>query len=441
MESLSAQQRKVLDTFARLGHPATPTELAQEVHLPVNQVNAILKRLSDGGFVSLAPQKRRKVSLYLVSERLFRIWCQMRFAPATRKRLEFFIEFIRIWYTQSEWKQEADRLIRDYRDAAVAKGVQAAGRFMDYLDHMVDAAPRPDWGVALEDTAVRVCVETGDCRRAENMLRERLKTETLQGERERAANSWFLLAYVYRSWNKPTQAIEAWEQAVACKSDFHEALNNWGAALRELAGNERGEERERLLQEAIRRYEMALSVKPGSPVVLDNWGNALADLAESKTGNEQGRLLEMASQKVSEAIQLAIARGEQDKVAFYHAHFVRIVLLRCLLAVEREDRGTARELFALALEHSRLGDPESVRRALTEFFQNATREPHVSMCEELFGVMHQKGMVQEAALLLPFAKAVEYWRKGKDEEVLDRLNPEVREIVEAIIRGDRRPSD
>jgi hypothetical protein len=49
-------------------------------------------------------------------------------------------------------------------------------------------------------------------------------------------------------------------------------------------------------------------------------------------------------------------------------------------------------------------------------------------------MMKERGMNDELALLAPFDKAVEYWQKGKDEEVLDRLNPEVRELVEQIIQ-------
>ena len=44
-------------------------------------------------------------------------------------------------------------------------------------------------------------------------------------------------------------------------------------------------------------------------------------------------------------------------------------------------------------------------------------------------------MEAELAVLEPFVRAVEYWQRGKDAEVLDRLNPEVREIVEEIIAG------
>ncbi|MBM4050917.1 MAG: ATP-binding protein, partial [Planctomycetes bacterium] len=91
LEELPPQQRKVMDTFARLGRAATPTELAAETRLPVNQINSILKRLRELGFVALPPQQRRKATYYIVSERVFRVWHQMRFSAASRRKLEFLI--------------------------------------------------------------------------------------------------------------------------------------------------------------------------------------------------------------------------------------------------------------------------------------------------------------------------------------------------------------
>jgi hypothetical protein len=87
----------------------------------------------------------------------------------------------------------------------------------------------------------------------------------------------------------------------------------------------------------------------------------------------------------------------------------------------------------------RVGHAEGVRSALINCIETTTKDQHAAMCEELIASVAQKHMESLGFPLLPFAKAVEYWRKGKDEEVLDRLNPEVREIVEAIIRGDRSP--
>jgi tetratricopeptide (TPR) repeat protein len=80
------------------------------------------------------------------------------------------------------------------------------------------------------------------------------------------------------------QSIEAFQAALGIKPDSHEALNNWGNALANLArakGND-----ETLWREAIEKFEAALAIKPDSHDVLSNWGLALTDLAQAK-GNDE----------------------------------------------------------------------------------------------------------------------------------------------------------
>ena len=46
----------------------------------------------------------------------------------------------------------------------------------------------------------------------------------------------------------------------------------------------------------------------------------------------------------------------------------------------------------------------------------------------------EKSLHEEVHLLSPLAIACEYWQKGEDAKILDRLNPELREVVEDIIK-------
>ena len=48
-------------------------------------------------------------------------------------------------------------------------------------------------------------------------------------------------------------------------------------------------------------------------------------------------------------------------------------------------------------------------------------------------MMKANGLEDSVAILDSFRKAIEYWQKGEDAEVLDQLNPEVREVVEQIV--------
>jgi DNA-binding MarR family transcriptional regulator len=82
VESLPAQQRKILDHIARESsrthEGVTPTAIAEATRLKPNQVSAQLKRLSELGYVRAANLRERN-SYYTLSEPLYAIWHQMRF--------------------------------------------------------------------------------------------------------------------------------------------------------------------------------------------------------------------------------------------------------------------------------------------------------------------------------------------------------------------------
>ncbi|MDO9229872.1 MAG: ATP-binding protein [Syntrophales bacterium] len=479
LEGLPAQQRKVMDTFARLGRPATPTELAVETRLPVNQINSILKRLGEHGFVALAKQKRRKTTLYVVSERVFRIWHQMRFSTESRRRLEFLVDFIRIWYSSDQWVQETDHLLGEYRQHARERHLAEAGRYLEHLDYLIQGAPKLEMAYAVEDKAVRSCIEFEDCESARKMLEERIRRYTEEGNKDRLAESWYLMAYVNSVLGRGQEEIEALEKSVQFKPDKHEALYNWGVTLGDLAGMKEGgereallrdamekyaralqckpdkhealynwgnalialarlkegEEREAVLSDAVEKYERALRIKPDKHEALNNWGNALGDLASMNEGREREELQVSALSKVATACNLARSARDERAISFYSAHYIYIALMACADALLADNRGRARTLFGEALERYLEADRDRARREIVAFFKKLTKEESAEQCRGFMAMMKKRDMNDELALLAPFDRAVEYWQKGKDEEVLDRLNPEVRKLVEQIVRN------
>ena len=479
LEQLSAQQRRVMDTFARLGHPATPTELAEATRLPVNQVNSILKRLRETGFVAVAPQARRKTTLYMVTERVFRIWHQMRFATASR-RLQFLIDFLRIWYSPVEWQREADRLLGAYRDTAGEKRFGEAERYLDHLGYLAEAAPEPRAAYAVRNKAVRAAIQAGDYDHADRLLGEHRAAAERDGNRDEVAQSWYMTAYLRKEQGRTQEVIAALEKTVelkpeshlalynwgnaladlartktgaerdalfreACakfeaalriKPDMHEALCAWGSALADLARTKTGAEQDALFREACAKYEAALRIRPDVHKPLYAWGTALADLARTKTGAERDALFEAAQAKVGRALDIARGAADAESATLYAAHLVLLALVRTALAVAAGDAGQMRAHFQDALALPPEARQDLVDSEFTWFFRVAAREQSAALCAELLDAMRERGMERELAFLEPFAKAVEYWQKGKDAEVLDRLNPEMREIVEQIIRGE-----
>ncbi|PKN61280.1 MAG: hypothetical protein CVU57_30225 [Deltaproteobacteria bacterium HGW-Deltaproteobacteria-15] len=610
LESLPAQQRKVMDTFARLGRPATPTELAEETRFPVNQVNSILQRLREHGFVAPARQKRRRTTLYVVSERVFRVWHQMRFSPESRRRLEFLVEFIRIWYSTEEWEQETKRLLGEYRKHAGVKHYAEAAPYLEHLDYMIQGAPKAELRSSVEDAVVLSCITSGDCEKAKELLKKRIRHYEREGNMKRLSESWFILGYVYSelgnsdlqlsSYEKAVHsrpdfhqalyfwgtalvdldpvktgkqreslllaAIEKYDRALKIKPDKHEALSGWASALVELAQMKRdqereslfsdaidkcesalkikpdqlealiiwgnalahlsemkeGKEREALLLDAVRKYEKtlefkqdshealynwgnallvlaemkddkekealllgaiekyngalksepsnhealnncglaflnlammkelneserlfydafekfenALEFKPNAQVVLDNWGTAMRELAIRKEGKEQRELLDSALMKTAAASNIAKS-DEMENLHFYSANHIKTALIAIVSALYSDDWGRAREYFVEILERFPDTDSKFAEKSLIVFFKNIAKEKTAGQLAIFLDMMEERSMTYELGLLMPFAKAVEYWQKGKDEEVLDRLNPEIREMVEKIIHG------
>jgi DNA-binding transcriptional ArsR family regulator len=105
VEALPPQQRKILDQIARISAQTreglTPTEIASTTRLAVNQVSSQLKRLADVGYVRAANIRGRS-SYYTLSEPLYAIWHQMRFARDTRTRMKWLIAFLKGWYDADE---------------------------------------------------------------------------------------------------------------------------------------------------------------------------------------------------------------------------------------------------------------------------------------------------------------------------------------------------
>jgi Tfp pilus assembly protein PilF len=230
-------------------------------------------------------------------------------------------------------------------------------------------------------------------------------------------------------------AMEKYERALQIKPDKHEALNNWGNALSALAGMKEGGERETLLRDTMEKYEKAVQIKPDVYKTLNNWGNALSALAGMKEGGEREELQASALSKVATACSLAKSAHDERSLSFYSAHYIHVAMTACADALRSDDRGRARALFGEALEKYPEADHDRARKEIVAFFRKVTREESAEQCRGFMEMMKKRDMNDELALLTPFDKAVEYWQKGKDEEVLDRLNPEVRKLVEQIIRN------
>jgi tetratricopeptide (TPR) repeat protein len=142
IESLPAQQRKILDHIARISartrEGLTPTEIAASVRLGVNQVSAQLKRLADIGYVRAANIRGRS-SYYTLSEPLYAIWHQMRFGREAGERMNWLVTFLKGWYDADEITTESVRLQTRFQEYLTAGRLTEARDVLEYRRYLLGA--------------------------------------------------------------------------------------------------------------------------------------------------------------------------------------------------------------------------------------------------------------------------------------------------------------
>ena len=99
------------------------------------------------------------------------------------------------------------------------------------------------------------------------------------------------------------ESFEKYHQATQLKPDYHEAYNNWGVALSNLAQIKSGVEAEALYKDSFEKYQQAVQYKPNFHEAYYNWGNALVNLAQTKSGVEAEKLYNEAFEKYQQAIK------------------------------------------------------------------------------------------------------------------------------------------
>lgn len=99
---LPGQQSKILDALMRAGGTATPADLARATRLSLNTVTTQLRRLKDAQVVEVHGGGKGRPAYYSVADQLFSTWYQMRYLRPQRRKVEMFIEVLRIWFEAEE---------------------------------------------------------------------------------------------------------------------------------------------------------------------------------------------------------------------------------------------------------------------------------------------------------------------------------------------------
>ncbi len=100
MDDLAPQQQKIIDTIMLSDGVASPTDVANKVGWKPTVVTSQFTRLKDLSILQVKEDggTKKKKSLYEISDKLFVIWYQMRYLGVLKRRIEYIVTFLKIWY-------------------------------------------------------------------------------------------------------------------------------------------------------------------------------------------------------------------------------------------------------------------------------------------------------------------------------------------------------
>lgn len=475
IESLPAQQRKILDYIAhvsgRTREGVRPAEIAEATRLKPNQVSAQLKRLSELGYVRAANLRERN-SYYTLSEPLYAIWHQMRFGRDARQRMRWLVDFLKVWYDADEMRTESKRLSDSFRDHLTAGRLPDARNALDHQRLLMEAMEEsltkartresvissylelqefeilkkevltsdmlPNLSKETLDALCKAgCITVGDVERAKASA-----PSSAEAQRKAELAAIMKLALSALDEGKPAEALPTLERVLEIMPNAAEVWGCHGLALYDL----------QRYQDAVQSFARALHFNPNigaywafhgeSLRLLDRYEEAIASFdrvlqIDPKSADAwYGRGVALLSlRRYEEALScfdsaLAVEPNHENS----NAGRGITLLSRSLVSVAEGHLVRARSDWRQALKSlNRLGS-ERLNKAVNFFLISVAQIGQLEFTRQLI----KESELEE--VFFPLARALDYLLTG-DKSLIEKLSPEVREVVEDVVAKLQQAND
>ncbi|MFA5265113.1 MAG: AAA family ATPase, partial [Opitutaceae bacterium] len=158
MENLPPQQRKIVHALMEKGGTAQPADLVERTRLPLNAITTQLKRLKDAQIVEVLGGGKGRSANYTVPDKLFSIWYQMRYLNQNRRRIELFVEVLRVWF-EAEERFATIQSLAKIEGGAAPNALHEAALTSEYFAASLADTP---YAMAARDYTVRQWLKYGD---------------------------------------------------------------------------------------------------------------------------------------------------------------------------------------------------------------------------------------------------------------------------------------
>jgi len=164
MENLSPQQRKIIHALMEKGGTAQPADLAEPTRLPLNAITTQLRRLKEAQIVEVLGGGKGRAAYYTVPDKLFSIWYQMRYLTRNRRRIELFVEVLRVWFEAEERFSVLQSLEKSEGDA-----VHESALTSEYFAASLSGTP---YAPQARDCVIRQWLKSGNLNEASSAYAE-----------------------------------------------------------------------------------------------------------------------------------------------------------------------------------------------------------------------------------------------------------------------------
>jgi hypothetical protein len=239
--------------------------------LPLNAITSQLKRLKESQVLEVLGGGKGRPASYTVPDKLFAIWYQMRYLNQNRRRIELFVEALRVWFEAQE-RFSILRALDELGPGASAPALREAAATAEYFAASLAGT---GYETTAKDLAVRQWLRTGDHREAALALAGLAEITLAEGV-SREASAYSTLGQWCLQHREPRAALVVLGRIIA-------ARNTQPALLAE-ALVERG-----ICKGALGDHEGALT-DFSAVVVLDEVPRELVAMALFNRGVAKGML-------------------------------------------------------------------------------------------------------------------------------------------------------
>ncbi len=300
IEGLGTQPRRVFDAIARRWDPTSVGELSLSLRKPSNYISSQIKRLVEEGFVEEAGGTEKKKT-YQVAERFYNIYYLMRYSRSGRRRLDWLVGFMKVFYKLDDYRKWAE--VTEGEARRITDPARREER-LSYLSSLASATEDAGLRKELLHKAIKATIDTGGFQALSRIIDTQMARKELgphfsileflgglpKDQRKSIdykpedSRWWFDITKILRKKRFYSLAEEAYRKAIELDPKGAECWNNLGNLLQDHSNR---------YKEAEFAYRKAIKLDLKSHFLYCN----LADLLH-KIENRRQEALEPAIQGV-----------------------------------------------------------------------------------------------------------------------------------------------